>query len=446
MTQITRAENRNKRIKHTAVVALAAKGINALSGLITVPVTLSYLGAEQFGIWMALTGFVAFLSFTDLGIGIGLQNALTSCHGNDDEKSPSSIISTALFLTLLLCIALCAVSWYLIPQFDLTRIIKLSGDENQSTLLNTTQVFIIAFAISIPVGMIQRIYDAYQNGVISNGLLAVGRLFSLASVFISVKLGYSLAVMVFLYMTLPFVFLALGGIYLFISNPVLRPSPFKVKAQYIKQMVRTGGLALSAQVGAAVMSSGPLLLLSSQFGAIAVVPFAITQRLLSVVSLMTSAALMPLWPAYGEAYARSDKEWISTTHKKALLFTLAIILPLFIVMSIWGQDLIGWWSDEANSVPSWSLLMACNIWAFVMAISRANSMLLNGTNHFKGQAIYGLILPILAILIGYYYAENNTLVMTLWVMVLSGELTRSLFLWWESTKVLSKINNGHATN
>ncbi len=446
MTQIMRAENRNKRIKHTAVVALAAKGVNALSGLITVPVTLSYLGAEQFGIWMALTGFVAFLSFTDLGIGIGLQNALTRCHGNDDEKSPSSIISTALFLTLLLCIALCVVSWYLIPQFDLTRIIKLSGDENQSTLLNTTQAFIIAFAISIPAGMIQRIYDAYQNGVISNGLLAVGRLFSLASVFISVKLGYSLAVMVFLYMTLPFVFLALGGIYLFISNPVLRPSPFKVKAQYIKQMVRTGGLALSAQVGAAVMSSGPLLLLSSQFGAIAVVPFAITQRLLSVVSLMTSAALMPLWPAYGEAYARSDKEWISTTHKKALLFTLAIILPLFIVMSIWGQDLIGWWSDDANSVPSWSLLMACNIWAFVMAISRANSMLLNGTNHFKGQAIYGLILPILAILIGYYYAENNTLVMTLWVMVLSGELTRSLFLWWESTKVLSKINNGHATN
>jgi len=446
MTQITRGENRNKRIKHTAVVSLAAKGINALSGLITVPITLSYLGAEQFGIWMALTGFVAFLSFTDLGIGIGLQNALTRCHGNDDEKTPSSIISTALFLTVLLCLILCVVSWYLIPQFELTRIIKLTGEENQLTLLYTTQAFIIAFAISIPLGMIQRIYDAYQNGVISNGLLAVGRLFSLASVFISVKLGYSLAVMVFLYMTIPFVFLALGGLYLFINNPVLRPSPFNVKTQYINQMVRTGGLALSAQVGAAIMSSGPLLLLSSQFGAAAVVPFAITQRLLSVVSLMTSAALMPLWPAYGEAHARSDKEWISATHKKALLFTLAIISPLFIAMSFYGQDLIAWWSNDANAVPSWSLLMACNVWAFVMAISRANSMLLNGTNHFKGQAIYGLILPISAILIGYYYAENNTLVMTLWVMVLSGEFTRSLFLWWESTKVLSKINSDHVTN
>ncbi len=446
MTQLSRGENRNKRIKHTAVVALAAKGINALSGLITVPITLSYLGAEQFGIWMALTGFVAFLSFTDLGIGIGLQNALTRCHGNDDEKTPSSIISTALFLTFLLCLALCAVSWFLIPQFDLTRIIKLTGEGNELTLLHTTQAFMIAFAISIPLGMIQRIYDAYQNGVISNGLLAVGRLFSLASVFISVKLGYSLAVMVFLYMTLPFVFLALGGVYLFITNPVLRPSLFKVKARYINQMVRTGGLALSAQVGAAIMSSGPLLLLSSQFGAIAVVPFAITQRLLSVVSLMTSAALMPLWPAYGEAYARRDKEWITTTHKKALLFTLAIILPLFIAMSFYGQALIEWWSNDVNAVPSWSLLMACNIWAFVMAISRANSMLLNGTNHFKGQAIYGLILPIAALLIGYYYSANTTLVMTLWIMILSGELTRSLFLWWESSKVLSKINNRHVTN
>ena len=446
MTQMTRGESRNKRIKYTAVVALIAKGINALSGLITVPVTLSYLGAEQFGIWMALTGFVAFLSFTDLGIGIGLQNALTRCHGNDDNDSPSFIISTALFLTILLCLVLCAVSLYVIPQLDLTRVIKLTEEENQLTLLHTTQAFIIAFAISIPLGMIQRIYDAYQNGVISNSLLVIGRLFSLASVFISVKLGYSLAVMVFLYMSLPFVFLALGGIYLFITNPVLRPSLFKIKVRYINQMVRTGGLALSAQVGAAIMSSGPLLLLSSQFGAIAVVPFAITQRLLSVISLMTSAALMPLWPAYGEAYARNDKEWINTTHKKALWYTLAIILPLFIMMSFFGQGLIEWWSNDANAVPSWSLLMACNIWAFVMAISRANSMLLNGTNHFEGQAIYGIILPILALLIGYYYAANNTLVTILWIMVLSGEFTRSLFLWWESSKVLRKINDGYATN
>jgi len=442
MTQELRGSNRNKRIKHTAVVALAAKGINAVSGLITVPVTLSYLGAEQFGIWMALTGFVAFLSFTDLGIGIGLQNALTRCHGNDDENTPSSLVSTALFLTIFICLALCAFSLLVLPQLDITHIIKLSDDSNRLTLLHTTQAFIIAFALSLPLSMFQRIYDAYQNGVVSNALLAIGRLFSLASVFISVKLQYPLSVMVFLYMTLPFVFLGLGGLYLFLTNPVLRPSMFKVKLKHINQMVRTGGLALSAQVGAALMSSGPLLLLSSQFGAIAVVPFAITQRLLSVVSLMTSAALMPLWPAYGEAYARQDKQWINQTFKKSLKYTLLIITPIFILMSFLGQAIIEWWSNDPNAVPSWSLLMACNVWAFIMAMSRAFSMLLNGTDHFKGQAMYGLILPLSALLIGYYYASNNTLVFTLWIMVLSGELLRSLFLWWESSNVLSKISYG----
>jgi len=437
-----RGLKRNKRIKQTAIVALTAKGINALSGLITVPVTLGYLGAEQFGIWMALTAFVAFLSFTDLGIGIGLQNALSRCYGNDDKKTPSSLISTALFLTTFLCIALCAFSWFVLPELDITQLIKLSDDRNQLTLLHTTQAFIVAFAISLPLSMVQRIYDAYQDGVVSNGLLAIGRLFSLASVFISVKLQYPLSVMVFLYMTLPFVFLGFGGLYLFLSNKTLRPSIFNVKLKHINQMVRTGGLALSAQVGAAVMTSGPLLLLSSQFGAIAVVPFAITQRLLSVVSLMTSAALMPLWPAYGEAYARNDKQWINKTFKKSLKYTLLIIVPIFIAMSFLGQSIIGWWSNNPNAVPSWSLLMACNIWAFIMAMSRAFSMLLNGTDHFKGQAVYGLILPILALLIGYYYSSSNTLVITLWIMVLAGELLRSVFLWWESSSVLGKINDG----
>jgi len=440
MTLEQRSNNRNKRIKKTAFAAMLAKGINALSGLITVPVTLNYLGSEQFGIWMALTGFVAFLSFTDMGLGIGLQNALTRCYGKDDNKTPSHLISTALFLTSLLCAILCAFSYYVIPEIDLTKLVKLSNNNNQQILMQTTQAIIIAFALSLPLGMIQRILDAYQRGFTTNCLLAIGRLGSLASVFFCIEMNYPLPVMALLYMLLPFILLGLGGFYICLTNSILRPSLFKIKGKYISKIVKTGGLALSAQIGATIMSSGPLLLLTSQYGAIAVVPFAITQRLLSMSSLILSTALAPLWPAYGEAYARNDTQWIISTFKKSILYSAIIVFPIFIIMSFYGQLIIEWWSQDKNATPNFSLLMACNVWALITAWTRICSMFLNGMNNFKGQAIYGLILPVIAIIIGYYNSFSSSLILTLWIIIISGETFKSIFLGIESYLLLKSLS------
>ncbi|MBL4909520.1 MAG: hypothetical protein JKX78_05775 [Alteromonadaceae bacterium] len=431
---------RNKKIKLTALAAMLAKGVNAFSGLITVPITLNYLGAEQFGIWMALTGFVAFLSFTDMGLGIGLQNSLTQCHGKDDDKTPSYLISTALFLTSILCLLLCLFSLFVVPQLDLTNLIKLSNHDNQQILMQTTQAIIIAFALSLPLGMIQRVLDAYQRGVVTNTLLAIGRVFSLLSVFLCVYMEYSLPVMALLYMLLPFISLGIGGLYIFITEKNIRPSLLKVKKKVVKKIIKTGGLALSAQLGATIMSTGPLLLLTSQYGASAVVPFAITQRLLSVSALVLAPALVPLWPAYGEAYARKDIQWIISTFYKSIKFTFIIVVPLFIIMTFFGQVIIGWWSQEPNAIPSFSLLMACNTWVLIYAWSWCCSMLLNGINHFKGQAIYGLVLPILAICLGYYFSLITSLVITLWIVILCGEILRFVFLAIETFVTINNLN------
>jgi len=44
--------------------------------------------------------------------------------------------------------------------------------------------------------------------------------------------------------------------------------------------------------------------LFSQYGAKEIVPYVLTQRLLSVVIMVISVGLAPLWPAYGEAWCK----------------------------------------------------------------------------------------------------------------------------------------------
>lgn len=438
-TEAGRSRERLRRIGHTAIASAFSRAVNILSGLLSVPVTLTYLGQEQFGLWMTLTGFVAFLSFTDMGLGIGLQNALTACHGRDDRTEPSKLISTTLFMLFLICCALSAFAWYALPYLPLGSLVKVQSKEAVAMLLPTTQAIIIVFGCSLPLGIIQRILDAYQEGFLSNVLLSVGRILGFASIFVCVALNYPLPIMAALYMGLPFVFFAIAGLYIFWKRPWLRPRFRGIQLTKAKQIGSVGGLALLAQLGASIMTTGPLFLLSSQFGAEAVAPFAITQRMLGGFSMVLSVAMSPLWPAYGEALARGDLKWIKATFKRSIRISAAIILPVFLVTTLYGIPIIEWWIKETKSVPNWSLLMACNVWMLFMAWNRACAMLLNGLNHFKGQSIYGLLLPIVAIISGYYASFELELSDVVWVFVLVGEILRSLLLGIESIFIIKGL-------
>ena len=63
-----RAHERHRRIVLSALASAGARAISIAAALISVPLTLHYLGAERYGMWMIMSSFVAILGFADLGI------------------------------------------------------------------------------------------------------------------------------------------------------------------------------------------------------------------------------------------------------------------------------------------------------------------------------------------------------------------------------------------
>ena len=124
------------------MTAFTARVVNIGTGLITIPLTLSYLGKEQFGLWMTLTGFVGFLTFTDMGLGIGLQNVLAECHGKEDKQNPSRYISSTLFVMTLLMVLFISIALFVLPHFDLAKLLKLETESAKKELLLTAQAFL----------------------------------------------------------------------------------------------------------------------------------------------------------------------------------------------------------------------------------------------------------------------------------------------------------------
>ena len=65
-----RSIERYRRVALTTLSACLAKVIVALTLLVSVPLTLSYLGPERYGLSMTVGSFIAILSFSDFGIGM----------------------------------------------------------------------------------------------------------------------------------------------------------------------------------------------------------------------------------------------------------------------------------------------------------------------------------------------------------------------------------------
>ena len=88
-------QQRIRRAFLSTLASAAARGTVVLTSLLSVPLTLGYLGKERFGLWMVISSLVALLGLADLGVGNGLLNVLAKAYGKDDRDAARVGVSSA---------------------------------------------------------------------------------------------------------------------------------------------------------------------------------------------------------------------------------------------------------------------------------------------------------------------------------------------------------------
>src|ERR1700692_3845800 len=68
--------------------------VQVSTSLITIPLTVHYLGDERFGLWMTISSVLAMANFADFGIGNGLLNAVADAYGKDDYERIRRAVSS----------------------------------------------------------------------------------------------------------------------------------------------------------------------------------------------------------------------------------------------------------------------------------------------------------------------------------------------------------------
>lgn len=432
-------QQRNSRLFLSIITSVLAKFIAIGSTLITIPVTLNYLGAESFGVWMVISGIIGFMGFSDLGIGMGLQNSLSKSCGEDDAYSPKYYIANAYIIVTGIACLLALLS---LAAFSLLPVELLFKAEEQALLSNSVNALkysVLAFLLGMPITLIQRILAGLQKSYVASNVVLLGSVLSLLAILLAVYLDLGLVGISVLFILSPTVTLLVYSLYFFYQKPEFRPSFSIVSARYLKPIFSTGSWSVLVQIIYTAKMNVPTMIISSSLGLLAVAEYSIAQKLTGLAATMIGMALQPLWSVYGEAYHRGDRIWIEKTLKKSIKLVLILTVFASVFFQLLGQSLITIWLGD-KVLPSPMLIACFSLWMIAATVNVCFAMLLNGTGNFSRQAIYSALCVGSALTLIYTFVEIGGLVSVVFITFLVAELFRIPFNYFESKRVLHSLS------
>ena len=413
-----RAKSRHRRIALTGFTSLTAKAVALATALVTVPITFRFLGAERYGLWMTLTSSVLFLGFADLGVGNGLTASIAESHGRaDDARAVRQVSSAFFFLSALACVVL--LLFFLVsPSISWAGVYGIHGTLPLHEASAATAVLLACTALSMPLGVVQRVQVGYQQGYLSDLWAAAGSALALAGILLTVHYGGSLPLLVAAVAGGPVLsMLANWIVQFFARTPSLRPRVSSFHLATARRLAAVGGLFFVQQCFGLVYYLSDNLVIARTMGATEVARFAVLQRIFSL-GLVTQYLVAPLWPAVGEALARCDYAWAARVSRRAMLLSVGLGTALALPLLLLSRTLALRWSGiDPGPIDSIRIGFAC--WVVLVGYIATMNALLNQPLLMRKHLLLFGTASITSLLLKISAAKTGSVAGVVWATVLA---------------------------
>ena len=388
-----RAGDRHRRIATATVAGIGSRVLTAITLLVALPVASHHLNAQELGVWTLLVTAVALLGFADLGLGNGMLNVLTRAIGQGDTGTAKQAVTGAVAGMTGIAAAGGIVAVLLVPVVPWYRLLQVS-EVAVPDLEAAIWVFAATVLLAIPSGVGQRVHLAYQQGWAASLTTGIGSVLALAGTVAAALADASLPWFVAAMLAGPALAFLGETVWVFArSHADLRPDRASLHAATIRRILASGGQFFALALAGAVAYQSDSLVIAHYLGAEEVTRYAVCLRLFTLVQTALAALLMPLWPAYGEALASRDHDWVRTTLRRSLLGSFAISMLSSLVLVVAARWLLSVWTPDL-AIPSTSLLLSLACWAVVSSVSMAIAMFLNGANIIRLQVVAASVMAV----------------------------------------------------
>ena len=423
----------------SAVTSLGNRALMMVISFVSVPLTIGYLGREQYGAWVTIGSFMAWLNLTDFGLGNGLTNAVTTAAGQDRTDLVRMHLSNG--FVVLAGIAACAaavaaVAW---PSIDWAGLFGVQSDAARAEIGPAVAVALSLFLLQFPLTMAGKVYQAYQVGRFGNYWGMAGNLLSFTSLLIVTRTEGGLVWLVVALSGTPFLVLLASNAWTFFHyRPDLRPHWRHANFGEMASLSRVGGKFFLIQITALITFQTDNIVISRFLGAAQVPEYSLTYSLFSYTALPQSIMFSYLWVAYTEAIARRDAAWVRRIFNLNLLAGLGFTSVAVAALVVIARPFIHWWAGSLVQ-PSMQLVGWVAAWSMINALINPIACLLAAASRLETQLICSTLATITNLVLSIILVQRvgSTGVIAATVLSYSVFVCGPLYI--ESKRLLAKL-------
>jgi O-antigen/teichoic acid export membrane protein len=386
-----RARDRYRRAALTSLSSIGVRSISIVTTLVSVPLAVNYLGVERYGLLITITSLVALLGFTDLGLGNGMLNAFVAAQAAGDRERARAYVSSAIafvgVITVIIGSTLALISLWV----SWSDVFNVSSANASAEAAPALAVFVACFLVNLPLGLVERVELGLQEGFLYNACLGAMSILGLAGFFLAIRLHAGLPWLVLALASPPAAASIVNSLSLYGRRKKwLRPTLSRVSWRVARPMLATGLMFFALQLLLAIAYSADNIVVARVLGSDAVPDLAIPFKMFNLVAVGIAILVGPLWPAYAEAVAVGDVDWVRATLRRSLLAVLSIAVPACTALVIFGDSLLDLWVGGAVE-SSTALLVGLGVWTVLGGTGATVAMFMNALGALKIQVILAFL-------------------------------------------------------
>lgn len=411
--KFTGGSERTVTIKKNILGSLLIKGISIIVSLLLVPMTLGYVSAEIYGVWLTVSSILHWMTYMDVGFTLGLKNRLAESLANNDYERGKSLVSTTYFMMVVIFAPFAILMMLVCPHIDWCSLLNVDT-QYQDVIQKTISILLVFVSLQMIVNVFVAVVAAHQKTALSSLFQVVGQIFSLIIIFFMTRfVEPSLYNLAFAYSMMPIVVVLISSIaYFKTSMKRVSPSIRSVNFNYIKDLWNLGVKFFIINIQQIVLFQSTNILISNIAGPESVTQYNIAYKIMNVAVMAYTIILAPLWPAFTDAYTKKDFSWMNNTYKK-MLKVYSLLVLIIGIMVVASPLLYKMWVGDKVSIP-FILTLTVAIYTIIHCWDSLQVMLINGVGAVKLQTyiiLIGLFVHIpLSLFLGKYIGILGVLV------------------------------------
>ena len=370
-----------------------------------VPITIKYLGENQYGIWLTLSSVFMWLGNLDFGIGNGLRNKLAESFAKEDYQSAKKYLSTAyavfaigIFASLLIYLAIHPfINWVFILN---------AASYDVKSLNNFVLVVFVLFAFQFLLRLLTSLINADQKPALNGFITLCINILTLVIViilyFVSQSSLYAYGIVISF---TPFIVLLIASYILFRGRyKHIAPSLKHIDLKSSGNLVSLGLQFFIIQVAALIVFATDNLIITHLYDPSQVTIYNIAHKYFFFITLVFNVFLSPFWSAFTDAFVKNDFEWIQQVVKR--LVQVWAVLSLATIIMIFGSDFVyRIWIGDNIQIP-FSLSVAMGIFIIVSNWNNIFAFFVNGIGKIRLQFYFSIFAALINIPLSIFLAKS----------------------------------------